>query len=413
MRRVVITGAGVITSVGIGKEKFWDSIKNGVCGIDKITRFDASQMDTQIASEVKDFNPEDYLDKKEARRMDRYTQFAVAAAKMAVQDAKLDVETINKERFGVIIGSGIGGLETLEDQHTTLMTRGPGRISPFFIPMMIANLAAGQVSIALGAKGMNETVVTACASGTNAVGDAFKIIQMNSADVIIAGGTEAPVTPLATAGFCAMKAMSTRNNEPKRASRPFDAERDGFVMGEGAGIVVMEELEHALKRGANIIAEVVGYGSTADAYHITHPAPDGEGAYRAMKIAVEDAGIKPEDMGYINAHGTSTEFNDKYETAAIKTLFGEYAYKLPISSTKSMTGHLLGAAGGVETIVCAFALRDGYLPPTINYENPDPECDLNYIPNKGINKQVEYAMSNTFGFGGQNATVVLKKWRPQ
>lgn len=410
MRRVVITGVGVITSLGTGGEKFWDSIKKGVCGIDKITRFDASEMNTQIAAEVKDFNPEDYIDKKEARRMDRYTQFAVSASKMAVKDANLDTESIDKDRFGVIIGSGIGGLQTLEDQHTVLVTKGPGRVSPFFIPMMIANLAAGQVSIALGAKGINETIVTACASGTNAIGDAFKIIQRDSADIIIAGGTEAPITPLATAGFCAMKATSTRNDEPKRASRPFDDERDGFVMGEGAGIVVLEELEHALKRGANIIAEVVGYGSTADAHHITTPAPSGEGAYRAMKIAIEDAGIKPEDLGYINAHGTSTEYNDKYETAAIKTLFGEYAYKLPISSTKSMTGHLLGAAGGVETIVCSYALREGYLPGTINYENQDPECDLNYLPNKGINKQIEYAMSNTFGFGGQNATVVLKKW---
>ena len=410
MRRVVITGIGAITSIGTGGEKFWDAIKNGVCGIDKITRFDASQMNTQIAAEVKDFNVEEYIDKKEARRMDRYTQFAVAASKIAVEDAKLDVETINKERFGVIIGSGIGGLETLENQHSVLISKGPGRVSPFFIPMMIANLAAGQVSIALGAKGINETIVTACASGTNAVGDAFKIIQRDAADIIIAGGTEAPITPLATAGFCAMKAMSTRNDEPKKASRPFDAERDGFVMGEGAGIVVIEELEHALKRGANIIAEVVGYGSTSDAHHITTPAPGGEGAYRAMKTAVEDSGIRPEDIGYINAHGTSTEYNDKYETAAIKTLFGEYAYKLPISSTKSMTGHLLGAAGGIEAIVCAYALRDGYLPATINYENPDSECDLNYLPNKGIDKQIEYAMSNTFGFGGQNAAVVLKKW---
>lgn len=410
MRRVVITGVGVITSIGVGGEEFWNSIKNGVCGIDKITHFDASQMATQIAAEVKDFNPEDYMEKKEARRMDRYTQFAVAASKMAVKNAGLDVETIDKEKFGVVIGTGIGGLSTLEDQHTTLMEKGPNRISPFFIPMMIANLAAGQVSIALGAKGINETIVTACASGTNAIGDAFKIIQRESADVIIAGGTEAPITPLATAGFCAMKAMSTKNDQPKRASRPFDAERDGFVMGEGAGIVVLEELEHALNRGANIIAEVVGYGSTSDAYHVTTPTPGGEGAYRAMKAAVEDAKIKTEEMGYINAHGTSTEYNDKYESAAIKTLFGEYAYKLPISSTKSMTGHLLGAAGGIEAIICAYALKEGYLPGTINYETKDPECDLNYTPNKGVDAEIEYAMSNTFGFGGQNATVVLKKW---
>lgn len=410
-RRVVITGVGVISSLGMDKKTFWESVKKGISGIDYISRFDTSEMATRIAAEVNDFNPEDYMDKKEARRMDRYTQFAVAASKMAVEDANLDIEKLDKEKFGVIIGSGVGGLQTLEDQHNVLLTKGPGRISPFFIPMMVANLAAGQVSIALGAKGVNETIVTACASATNAIGDAFKIIQRGDADIIISGGTEAPITPLAVAGFCAMKAMSTRNDDPKKASRPFDAERDGFIMGEGAGILILEELEHAQKRNANIIAEIVGYGSTADAHHITTPAPQGEGAYRSMKIALNDAEIEPKNIGYINAHGTSTDYNDKYETMAIKSLFGDHAYKIPISSTKSMTGHLLGAAGGVEAIICGFALKEGYLPPTINYENPDPECDLDYIPNNGRKIQAEYALSNTFGFGGQNATIVLKRWQ--
>lgn len=410
-KRVVITGTGVISSLGLDNDNFWKNIKAGKCNIDKITRFDASEMATQIAAEVKDFNPDDYIDKKEAKRMDRFTQFAVAASIMAVKNAKIDLETIDKNRFGVIIGSGIGGIETLEAQHTALMEKGPKRVSPFCIPMMIANLAAGQVAITLGAKGINETIVTACASSTNAIGDAFKAIQRGDAAIMLTGGTEAAITPLSVAGFCSMKAMSTRNDDPKKASRPFEAGRDGFVMGEGAGVLVLEELEHAKNRGANIIAEVVGYGCTDDAYHMTTPAPEGEGAKRAMKMAIEDAGVKTCDIGYINAHGTSTGYNDKFETTAIKSLFEEYAKKLPISSTKSMTGHLLGAAGGLEAIITAFALKEGYIPPTINYEVPDGECDLDYVPNVGRNANITYALSNTFGFGGQNATILLKKWQ--
>ncbi len=409
-KRVVITGTGVITPVGIGTQKFWNAIKEGKSGIDQVSRIDYTKYTTQVAGEIRDFEPEQYIDKKEAKRMDRYTQFAVAAARMAVEDSGIDLEAVDKNRMGVILGSGIGGIETLEDQHEVLLNKGPERISPFFIPMMIANMAAGQIAIALGAKGVNETVVTACASGTNAVGDAFKCIQRGDADIVVTGGTEAPITPIAFAGFCSMKAMSRRNDDPKTASRPFDAERDGFVMSEGAGILIVEEYEHAVKRGANILAEIVGYGSTCDAYHITAPAPEGEGGARAMAMAVKDAGISPEEVGYINAHGTSTPLNDKLETEAIKTVFGEHAYKLAVSSTKSMTGHLLGAAGAIEAIISAYALKDGFLPPTINYTNPDPECDLDYVPNKGRNADIGYALSNSLGFGGHNATIVLKKY---
>ena len=410
-RRVVITGTGSITPLGIGTQKFWNAIKEGKSGIDVVTRFDvSSNYPTTIAGEVKDFDPEQYIDKKEAKRMDRYTQFAVAAAKIAIEDSNLDMEAIDKERIGVILGTGIGGLQVLEDQHSVLVNKGPERVSPFFIPMMIANMAAGQIAIMIGAKGVNETVVTACASGTNAVGDAFKCIQRGDAEIIITGGTEAAVTPLAFAGFCSLKAMSRRNDDPKTASRPFDAERDGFIMSEGAGVLILEEYEHAVKRSANILAEIVGYGCTSDAYHITAPAPNGEGATRAMAIAIKDAGIEPKDIGYINAHGTSTEMNDKLETQGIKKIFGEHAHKVAISSTKSMTGHMLGAAGGIEAIISALALKEGFLPPTINYNNPDPECDLDYVPNKGRKADIKYAISNTFGFGGQNATICLKRF---
>ena len=408
-KRVVITGIGVISSLGIGVEKFWNSVKEGKCGINTITRFDASNLPTKVGAEVNDFDPVQFIDKKEAKRMDRYTQFAVAAAKMAVDASEIDLEKVDKYRMGVIVGSGIGGIETLEEQHQVLLNKGPGRISPFFIPMMIANMAAGRIAIQYGAKGFNECVVTACATSTNAIGDAFKVIQRGDADIMITGGTEASITPLSFAGFCSMGAMST-TEDPADALKPFDARRNGFVMGEGAGILVIEELEHALNRGANIIAEIVGYGCTNDAYHITAPVPDGEGAARAMKMAIDDAGIKPEDVGYINAHGTSTELNDKNETTAIKTVFGEYAYKLPVSSTKSMTGHLLGAAGAVEAIITALALKEGYLPPTINYKVPDPECDLDYVPNTGRKADIKYALSNSLGFGGHNSVFAFKKY---
>ena len=409
-KRVVITGTGVITPLGIGTSDFWNAIKEGKCGIDVVTRYDFSNYATCIGGEIKDFDPSLYMDKKEAKRMDRFSQFAVAATKLAIEDSKLDLDAIDKERMGVILGSGIGGIETLEEQHSVLVNKGPDRVSPFFIPTMIANMAAGQVSIFTGAKGINETIVTACASGTNAVGDAFKCIQRGDADIIISGGTEAPLTPVAFAGFSSMKAMSRRNHDPKTASRPFDAERDGFIMSEGAGILILEEYEHAIKRGANIIAEVVGYAATADAYHITAPAPEGEGGARAMALAIKDAGISSADVDYINAHGTSTPMNDKLETQAIKTVFGDSARKVAISSTKSMTGHLLGAAGAVEAIVCAYSLKEGFIPATINYTNPDPECDLDYVPNQGRKKDIKYAISNSFGFGGHNATIALKKF---
>ncbi len=408
--RVVITGMGVITPVGNDVETYWHSLMNGISGIGPITHFDTTGYTTRIAGEVKDFDPTKFIDKKEARRMDRYCQFAVSAAKMAREDAALDMNTVDGHRVGVILGSGIGGVATMEEQKQVLMEKGPGRISPFFVPMMISNMAAGQISIAFGAYGINETIVTACASGTNAIGDAFKVIQRGDADVIFSGGTEAPITPLSVAGFCSMKAMSTRNEEPEKASRPFDKDRDGFVIGEGAGILVLESLEHAQKRGARIYAEVVGYGSTADGYHITAPAPEGSGAARAMANALEDAGIKPEEVDYINAHGTSTDLNDKGETQAIHSVFGEAASKVAVSSTKSMIGHLLGAAGAVEAIACTLAINHRMLPPTINYETPDPECDLDYVPNQAREAEVNVTMSNSLGFGGHNATIVIKKF---
>lgn len=408
-KRVVITGTGMITSLGNDNDTFWNAIKDGKCGIKKLERLDADIYPTKVVAEITDFDPTEYIEKKETRRMDRFTQLAVGAAYKAFNDSKIKLEEIDQNRFGVIIGSGIGGMITFEEQHRNLMEKGPLRVSPFFIPMMIPNMASGTIAIKLGAKGYNEAPVTACASGTNAIGDAFKVLQRGDADIILSGGTEAAITSMGFAGFCTMKAMST-NPDPATASRPFDLNRDGFVMGEGAAVLVLEELEHAKKRGANIIAEIVGYGCTNDAYHITAPAPEGEGGARCMMMAINDANINPHDIEYINAHGTSTDYNDRFETSAIKTVFGEHAYKLAVSSTKSMTGHLLGASGAVEGIISAFALRDGFLPPTINYNTPDPECDLDYIPNIGRNKSIKYALSNSFGFGGFNATIIVKKY---
>ncbi len=409
-KRVVITGVGVISPIGIGKDDFWKSLKDGKSGIDYISSFDTTEYPTKIAAEVKGFKAKDFIDKKEAKRMDRFTQFAVAASKMAVADSELDTQDLNNNKFGVIIGCGIGGLSTLEKQYKRLINKGPRRVSPFFIPMMIGNMAAGQVSIALNAKGPNETIVNACASSTNAIGDAFKVIQRGDADVMVTGGTEASITPLALAGFNSMKALSTNNDNPQQASRPFDKQRDGFVMGEGAGILVIEELEHALERGASIYGELVGYGMTSDAYHMTAPAENGAGAARAMSIAIKDAEIGPDKIDYINAHGTSTPYNDKFETAAIKTVFKEYTNNLKISSSKSMTGHLLGAAGGLEAVVCALTINNSYITPTINYKNKDEECDLDYVPNEGIEQNVDYALSNSLGFGGHNSTIIIKKY---
>ena len=410
MKRVVITGTGVVSPVGNDTETFWNNIKNGVSGIGTVTRFDVENYTCKVAGEIKDFDITQFIDKKEAKRMDRFTHYAVAAALMAVKDAGLDMEKEDANHVGVILGSGIGGIETLENQHETMMNKGPGRVSPFFIPMMISNMAAGQIAILTGAKGVNETVVTACASGTNAVGDAFHAVRNGMVDVCLSGGAEAAITPLSFAGFCSEKAMST-NPDPETACRPFDKDRDGFVMGEGAGILVLEELEHAQKRGAHIIAEIIGYGATDDAFHITAPAPDGEGGARAMQAALDDAGISYTDVDYVNAHGTSTYYNDKYETAAIKTVFKEHAKNLKISSTKSMTGHLLGATGGVEAVICALGLQDGFIPATIHYNTPDEECDLDYVPNKGIEMDYDVAISNSLGFGGHNATIVMKKYR--
>lgn len=408
-KRVVITGLGALSPLGNDVKTSWNNAVNGVSGVGPITRVDADEYPAKVAAELKDFNIEDYMDKKEARKMDRFTQYAVVASKMAVEDAKLDINDKNAARIGVWIGSGIGGLETLEQQFETFLTKGPRRVSPFFVPMMIPDMATGQVSIALGAKGVNSCTVTACATGTNSIGDAFKVTQRGDADVMITGGTEAPLTRMSFAGFSANKALST-NPDPKTASRPFDKNRDGFVMGEGAGIVVLEELEHALSRGADIYAEVVGYGSTGDAYHITAPAPNGEGGVRAMKEAIKDAGMSPEQIDYINAHGTSTPYNDKFETIAIKEVFGEHAYKLAVSSTKSMTGHLLGAAGGIEAIFSVLAIKDGIIPPTINIETPDEDCDLDYVPDKARRQNVDVVLSNSLGFGGHNATLIFKKY---
>ncbi len=410
-KRVVITGIGAITPIGIGKDAFWQSLIAGKSGIKKITRFDASQYTTQIAGEVTDFDPAQYIDKKEAKRMDRFTQFAVSATKMAFEDSKIDLEKEDRERIGTMIGTGIGGMDTLHDQFSNLFDKGPGRVSPFFVPMMIGNMAAGQTSITFGLQGPCSSVTTACATGTNAIGDAFKVIQRGDADVMVAGGTEAAISPVAIAGFCSMKALSTRNDEPEKASSPFNKGRDGFVMGEGAGIVILESLEHATARGAHIYAEVIGYGSNADAYHMTAPAPEGARAAKCMAMALKDAGIKPEDVDYINAHGTSTLLGDKLETMAIKTLFGAHASTIAVSSTKSMTGHLLGASGGIEGIITALTLENDIIPPTINLENPDEELDLDYVPNVARKQVVNVALSNSFGFGGHNATILLKKFQ--
>ena len=410
-QRVVITGMGVISPLANDVKSFWDALLAGKSGIGAVTHFDASDYPSRIAGEVKDFDPLDYMDKRDARRMDRFVQFAVAAAKMALEDGAFDIQTIDPERIGVYIGSGIGGLSTWEEQHRILLEKGPRRVSPFFIPMMIANMASGQVSIMTGAKGPNSAAISACATGTHSIGDAFRIVQRGEADVMLAGGAEATITPTAFAGFSSMRALSTsRNDEPEKASRPFDKDRDGFVMGEGAGVLLLERLEHAKARGANIYAEVVGYGMSGDAYHLTQPAPNGEGAARCMKRAIESAGLQPEDVGYINAHGTSTDYNDELETTAIKTVFGDHAYNLAVSSSKSMTGHLLGAAGAVEAIATAMALRDQMLPPTINYETPDPECDLDYVPNEARRAKLTAAISNSLGFGGHNATIAFKKY---
>ncbi|WP_428911375.1 beta-ketoacyl-ACP synthase II [Niallia sp. Krafla_26] len=409
-RRVVVTGIGAVTPLGLDTETTWNNLIAGVSGIGPLTRVNADDFPAKVAAEVKDFDPGEFMEKKDARKMDRFTQFAVAASLMAVKDSGLDINEEIADRVGVWIGSGIGGMETFENQYQNFINKGYRRVSPFFVPMLIPDMAAGQVSITLGARGVNSCTVTACATGTNSIGDAFKVIQRGDAVAMITGGAEAPITNMSIAGFCANTALST-NPDPKTACRPFDTDRDGFIIGEGAGIVVLEDLEHALARGAHIYAEIVGYGSTGDAYHITAPAPAGEGGARAMKMAINDAGLAPEEIDYINAHGTSTAYNDKFETAAIKAVFSDYAYKLQISSTKSMTGHLLGAAGGVEAIISVLALQEGIIPPTINYQTPDPECDLDYVPNEARKTDINTALSNSLGFGGHNATIIFKKYQ--
>lgn len=412
LNRVVVTGLGVVSPIGIGKEVFWENLVAGRNGISRITHFDASAFSTQIAGEAKDFNPADYLEKKEARRLVRFIQFAVAAAQIAVKDSNLSISPELAPEIGVVIGSGIGGISFLEEQARTLQEKGPDKISPFTVPYMITDMAAGYVSINLGAKGPNSCVVTACASGTNSIGDASKIIQRGAAKAMIAGGTEASITPLGLGSFCAARALSTRNDDPEHASRPFDKERNGFVMGEGAGIVILEDLEFAKARGAKIYAEIIGYGMSGDASHITAPAPEGEGAVRAIRAALKDANLSADQVDYINAHGTSTILNDKYETIALKTVFGERAKSIPISSNKSMIGHLLGATGAVELIATILSINNETIPPTINYENPDPDCDLDYVPNQARKQPINIAMSNSFGFGGHNAILIVKKYQP-
>ena len=409
-RRVVITGVGMITPIGIDTKTTWEGIVNGRSGIGPITQFDDKDIPTQIAGEVKGFDPAAFIEAKEIKKMDRFIHLGLAASQMAMEDSKLVVTPENAEQIGVMVGAGIGGLPAIERTYRAYMEKGFRRITPFFIPMSIINELSGHISMRFGAKGPNSCVVTACATGTNSIGDAFKVIQRGDADAMIAGGAESCVCPLGVGGFNAMKALSTRNSEPGRASRPFDAGRDGFVMGEGSGLLILEELEFAKKRGARIYAEVIGYGMSGDAYHITSPAPNGEGAARCMKMAIKDAGIDPAEVGYVNAHGTSTKYGDELETTAIKTVFGDHAYKVPVSSTKSMTGHLLGAAGGVEAVISVLAMEHGILPPTINLENPDPECDLDYVPNTARKKQVGIAMSNSFGFGGTNACLIFRKY---
>ena len=409
MRRVVVTGLGITSPLGTGLEKNWDALSNGRSGIAPITHFDATDFPVKFAGEIRDLNLDDFIEKKEARKMDLFIHYAVAAATMAITDSGLEINEDNAERVGVVVGSGMGGLPSIEKYHGAFIDGGYRKISPFFIPMSIINLAAGQISILHGAKGPNIAPVSACATGTHAIGDAFRMIQRGDADAVISGGSESTVCPLGIGGFSVMKALSTRNDDPVAASRPFDKNRDGFVMGEGSGIVVLEEYESAKKRGARIYAEVLGYGLTADAHHLTAPSPGGEGAARCMQMALDTAGLNPEDVDYINAHGTSTPFNDLYETMAIKSVFGDHARKLMISSTKSMTGHLLGAAGGVEAIFSLLAMSRGVIPPTINYSEPDPECDLDYVPNEARQADVKVAISNSLGFGGTNATILFRK----
>lgn len=409
-RRVVVTGLGAVTPLGNDVNTMWENLLAGNSGIDFVTQVNKDDFPAKVAAEVREFDPTLYVDKKDARKMDPFTQFAVAASMMALKDAKLEITDDNAHRVGVWIGSGIGGMKTYEEQFTKFMEKGPKRVSPFFVPMMIPDMAAGQVSIQTGAKGINSCSVTACASGANSIGDAYKAVQRGDVDYIIAGGTEAPITNMAFAGFSSAKALSF-NDDPKTASRPFDKNRDGFVMGEGAGILILETLESALERGAHIYAEIVGYGATGDAYHITAPAEHGEGAARAMQHALRDAGLQPEEVDYINAHGTSTDLNDKFETEAIKTVFGEHAYKLAVSSTKSMTGHLLGAAGGVEAVISIKSIEDGVVPATINYETPDPDCDLDYVPNEARKQDVNVVLSNSLGFGGHNVSLIFKKYQ--
>ncbi len=410
VRRVVVTGIGMVTPVGIGVEESWKSVCEGRSGIGPVTKFDASQFPSQVAAEVKDFRPEDFMEKQKVRRFDTFIHFAIASARMAIEDAGLKIDDNNRDRVGCVTGSGIGGLPMIEHFHKVLLEKGPKRISPFFIPGIIANMVAGEIAIEFGARGPNTSITTACAASAHAIGESFRLIREGRADVMITGGSEAVITPLAFGGFCAMHALSQRNHEPEKASRPFDLERDGFVMGEGAGILILEELEHAKRRGAKIYAELLGYGLSGDAYHVAAPDPNAIGAVNCMKMALEDAGIKPEDVDYINAHGTSTKLNDASETKAIKQVFGDHAYKMPISSTKSMTGHLLGGAGAVESIFSILTICRGIIPPTINYETPDPECDLDYVPNKARKAEVKIALSNSFGFGGTNACLIFGKY---
>jgi 3-oxoacyl-[acyl-carrier-protein] synthase II len=413
LKRVVVTGLGAITPIGNTLAEYWEGLLSGRNGIGPITLFDPSRHDCRIAGEVKGFDPHLYMERKEAKRMDRFAQFGVSASKQALADAQFVINDLNAEQVGVIIGTGIGGLKVLEDQQEIYLTRGPDRCSPFMIPMMIANMAAGLTAIHTGAKGPNNCTVTACAAGSNAIGDAFRLVQRGYAQAMICGGTEAAVTPLSLAGFAACKALSCRNDDPTQACRPFDRDRDGFVMGEGAGLLILEELEHALSRGAKIYAEIIGYGMTCDAYHITSPVPGGEGASRAIQLALKDAGITPDQVSYINAHGTSTPANDSTETAAIKTALGKSAYQVAVSSTKSMTGHLLGGSGGIEAVATVMAVANDQIPPTINLENPDPACDLDYVPHTSRTQLVEVALSNSFGFGGHNVTLAFKKYRPE
>ncbi len=410
LRRVVVTGLGLVSPLGVGMERNWRAFLAGESGIGRITKFDASEFSSQIAGEVKEFDPLSFIDKKEVRKMDPFIQYAIAAAHLAVEDSIIPRNMLEGERTGVYIGSGIGGIGAIEDQHTILLEKGPSRVSPFFLISSIINEAAGQISIKYKAIGPNSATATACTTSTHAVGDSFRIIARGDADVMIAGGAEAPITPLGLAGFCSMRALSVRNDAPHKASRPFDAQRDGFIIAEGAGVLILEELGMALKRGARIYAEIVGYGMSGDAYHVSAPRLDGEGAYQSMKRALEDGGIHTEEIDYINAHGTSTPYNDKIETLAIKRLFGGHAYKIGVNSTKSMTGHLLGAAGGLEAAVSALSLREQIMPPTVNYESPDPECDLDYVANKSRPAEVRYALSNSFGFGGTNGSLVFKRF---